>query len=53
MFFVLFIILFSIIYVKSFKSDFNEEQIQKVTPVLMVFSVFLITLAIIGSVLTR
>lgn len=53
MYFLLFLVVLVIVYVKSFEENFNEEQIQKVTPILISVSAVLFILAILASVISR
>lgn len=53
MYFLLFITLICVVYIKTFKQSFNEEQIQKVTPILMLVLLLVLALAILTSILNR
>lgn len=50
MYIILFMVLFTVVYVVSFKDNFNQENINKVTPILACVVIFSILLSIITSV---
>lgn len=51
MFFLLYLIILCIIYIVSFKQNFNAENIQKVVPVVMAVAVAILLLVVLTSIL--
>lgn len=51
MYFLFFIIVFIIVYIKSFKDNFTAETIDKVTPIILLVSLVVVALGIISSIL--
>lgn len=51
MYFLFFIIVFTIVYIKSFKDNFTAETIDKVTPIILLVSLVVVALGIISSIL--
>ena len=51
MFFLLYIVIIVIMYVVTFKENFTEEKIQKVTPVLSIIGVVTGLLAILSAII--
>lgn len=50
MFFLLYIVIIVIMYVVTFKENFTEEKIQKVTPVLAIAGVITSVLVILSAI---
>lgn len=53
MWFLIALLIASIVYIKSFKSDFTEEHINKVQPVLVLGIAFVILLGVLQGMLGR
>jgi len=53
MYFLLFLTVLAIVYIKSFKESFNQEQVQKVTPVLVVSTLIIFIFAIFASLISN
>jgi len=51
MYFMLFIVILAVVYIKSFKDSFNQEQLQKVGNILTIVTVALIVIFILASIL--
>ena len=51
MYFILYVIICSIIYIKSFKDDFTKEHLDKVTAAMVIILIITIALSIITSLL--
>lgn len=51
MFFLLYIVIIVIMYVVTFKENFTEEKIQKVTPVLVIVGVVTCLIALLSAIL--
>lgn len=51
MFFLLYIVIIVIMYVVTFKENFTEEKIQKVTPVLSIIGIVTGLLAILSAII--
>lgn len=50
MFFLLYIVVITIMYVATFKENFTEEKIQKVTPVLALVGVIVSLMLIMSAI---
>lgn len=50
MYILLFLTILVIVYVVSFKDNFTQENIEKVTPVLVVSMVFIIFISVLSAV---
>lgn len=51
MYLLLFILVAIIVYIHSFKSDFSQDKIQKVEPILIAATVILLLLLIFSSIM--
>jgi hypothetical protein len=51
MYLLLFILVAIIVYIHSFKSDFSQDKIQKVEPILIAATVILLLLLIFSSII--
>lgn len=51
MYFILYVTICSIIYVKSFKDDFTKEHLDKVTGAMIIILIITIALSILTSLL--
>lgn len=49
MYFLLFFIAVIIIYIASFKDDFSKEHMDKVTPAIILITVFIVLITILSS----
>lgn len=51
MYFLIFIAIICVVYVRAFKDNFTKENIDKVTPVLVIVCVISLLLSIFGNAL--
>lgn len=49
MYFLLFLIILAVVYVKSFETDFTKEHLDKVKPALAIVSVIVILSTVLNS----
>lgn len=53
MYFLLYLILLVVVYVVSFKSDFTEEKVKKITPILVGSTFIIFVLNILSSLISK
>lgn len=53
MYFLIFIVVTMIVYVKAFKEDFTEETVAKVSPVLILIGIVTLVLAVLTSIMNK
>lgn len=49
MYILLFLVILILVYVKSFKDNFTQENIEKVTPVLVLVVLFVLVIGILSA----
>lgn len=49
MYFLLFFVVVVVIYISSFKDDFTKEHMDKVTPAIILLTVFVVVITILSS----
>lgn len=50
MYILLFFVVLIIAYIVSFKDNFTQENIEKVTPVLMLIAIFVVFISILSAI---
>lgn len=50
MYILLFFVILIITYIVSFKDNFTQENIEKVTPVLMLIAIFVVFISILSAI---
>lgn len=50
MYILLFFVILIISYIVSFKDNFTQENIEKVTPVLMLIAIFVVFISILSAI---
>lgn len=50
MYILLFLAILIIVYVASFKDNFTQENIEKVTPVLAIIVIFIVVISILSAI---
>lgn len=50
MYILLFFVILIIAYIVSFKDNFTQENIEKVTPVLMLIAIFVVFISILSAI---
>lgn len=53
MYFLMYIGIAIVVYVATFKDDFTEEHIQKVTPFISIIVLLFLVIGILGSIVGR
>lgn len=49
MYFLLFLVILVVAYITSFKDNFTQENIEKVTPVLFLVALFIVVLNVLSA----
>jgi hypothetical protein len=50
MYVLLFFIILVVVYISSFKDSFTQENIEKVTPVLVIVTLFIVILSVLSII---
>ena len=50
MYIFLFFVVLIIVYIVSFKDNFTQENIEKVTPVLMLVAIFVVMISVLSAI---
>jgi uncharacterized membrane protein len=50
MYILLFFVVLIIVYIVSFKDNFTQENIEKVTPVLMLVAIFVVFISVLSAI---
>ena len=50
MYILLFFVVLTIVYITSFKDNFTQENIEKVTPVLVLVAIFVVFISVLSAI---